>query len=277
VRILATNDDGIDAPGLWALVVALREVGEVVVVAPDHNWSAAGLTKTMHKPLRISEARFPDGSAAYTTNGAPSDCVALALLGILPQPPDLVVSGINSGANMANDILYSGTVAAAMEGVISGITSLAVSLDIFKSLQDAKGQGSRPEGPKGIPREGMGEEADFTYAAQFTARLVRQMGERGLPPGILLNVNVPCLPSSEITGVEITRLGRRLYKDALVERRDPRGHSYYWIGGERPGGITEEGTDIWALANKRISITPLQLDMTDHSLIAELKNWEIKT
>jgi 5'-nucleotidase len=154
---------------------------------------------------------------------------------------------------MANDILYSGTVAAAMEGVISGIPSLAVSLDAFE------------------------EEADFTYAAQFTARLVHQMGERGLPPGILLNVNVPYLPPSEITGVEITRLGRRLYKDALVERRDPRGRSYYWIGGERPGGVAEEGTDIWALANKRISITPLQLDMTDHSLIAELKNWEIKT
>jgi len=181
---------------------------------------------------------------------------------------------------MANDILYSGTVTAAMEGVISGIPSLAVSLDTFESLQDPvpsqrdpKGQGSRP---KGIPREGMGEEADFTYAALFTARLVRQMGERGLPPGILLNVNVPYLPPSEIAGVEITRLGRRLYKDALVERRDPRGRSYYWIGGERPGGVTEEGTDIWALANKRISITPLQLDMTDHSLIAELKKWEIK-
>ena len=253
MKILATNDDGIDAPGLRALVVALREVGEVVVVAPDHNWSAAGLTKTMHKPLRIRETHLSDGYPAYTTNGAPSDCVALALLAILPQPPDLVVSGINPGANMANDILYSGTVAAAMEGVISGIPSLAVSLDTF------------------------GEEADFTCAAQFTARLVRQMGERGLPPGTLLNVNVPYLPPAEIAGVEITRLGRRLYKDDLVERRDPRGHSYYWIGGERPGGVAEEGTDIWALANKRISVTPLQLDMTDHSLIAELKNWEIET
>lgn len=252
MKILATNDDGIDAPGLQTLALALREVGEVVVVAPDHNWSAAGLTKTMHKPLRISKTRLPDGSTAYTTNGAPSDCVALALLGILPQPPDLVVSGINLGANMANDILYSGTVAAAMEGVISGIPSLAVSLDTFE------------------------EEADFTYAAQFTARLVRQMGERGLPPGILLNVNVPCLPPSEVAGVEITRLGRRLYDDALVERRDPRGRSYYWIGGEKPGGVVEEGTDIWALAQKRISITPLQLDITDHSLMAELKNWEIK-
>jgi len=253
VKILATNDDGIDAPGLRALVVALREVGEVVVVAPDHNWSAAGLTKTMHKPLRISKTRFPDGSTAYTTNGAPSDCVALALLAILPQPPDVVVSGINPGANMANILLYSGTVAAAIEGVILGIPSLAVSLDTFE------------------------EEADFTYAAQFTARLVCQMGEKGLPPGVLLNVNVPYLSPSEIAGVEITRLGRRFYEDALVERRDPRGHSYYWIGGERSGEGTEEGTDIWALANKRISITPLQLDMTDHSLMAELKNWEIKT
>jgi len=253
VKILATNDDGIDAPGLRTLVVALREVGEVVVVAPDHNWSAAGLTKTMHKPLRIRETFLSDGSPAYTTNGAPSDCVALALLAILPQPPDLVVSGINPGANMANDILYSGTVAAAMEGIISGIPSLAVSLDSYE------------------------DEANFTYAARFTAGLARQVHKRGLPPGVLLNINVPCLPPSEIAGVEITRLGRRLYKDALVERRDPRGHSYYWIGGERPGGVAEEGTDIWALANKRISITPLQLDMTDHSLIAELKKWEIET
>ena len=252
MRILATNDDGIDAPGLRALVVALREVGEVVVVAPDHNWSAAGLTKTMHKPLRISKAHLSDGYPAYTTNGAPSDCVALALLGILPQPPDLVVSGINPGANMANDILYSGTVTAAMEGVISNIPSLAVSLD---SCED---------------------EANFTYAARFTAGLARQVHKRGLPPGMLLNINVPYLPPSEIAGVEITRLGRRLYKDALVQRRDPRGRTYYWIGGDRPGGVLEEGTDIWALAHKRISITPLQLDMTDHSLITELKKWEIK-
>lgn len=251
MNILVTNDDGIDAPGLQTLVVALREVGEVGVVAPDHNWSAAGLTKTMHKPLRISKARLPDGSTAYTTNGAPSDCVALALLGILPQPPDLVISGINLGANMADDILYSGTVAAAMEGVISGIPSLAISLDTFEG------------------------EADFIYAAQFTARLACQMEGRGLPSGSLLNVNVPYLPPVKIAGVEITRLGKRLYQDDLIERRDPWGRSYYWIGGERPGGVMEEGTDIWALANKRISITPLQLDMTDHSLIAELKEWEI--
>ena len=153
MKILATNDDGIDAPGLRALVVGLREVGEVVVVAPDHNWSAAGLTKTMHKPLRISKARFPDGSTAYTTNGAPSDCVALALLGILPQPPELVVSGINLGANMANDILYSGTVAAAMEGVISGIPSLAVSLDTFESSQDpVPSQRSHRDPRRGDPK-----------------------------------------------------------------------------------------------------------------------------
>jgi 5'-nucleotidase len=252
VKILATNDDGIDAPGLRSLVVALREVGEVVVVAPDHNWSAAGLTKTMHKPLRIRKARFPDGSTAYTTNGAPSDCVALALLAILPQPPDLVVSGINPGANMANDILYSGTVTAAMEGVISGISSLAVSLDSYE------------------------DEADFTYAARFTAGLAGQVHKRGLPPGVVLNINVPSLPPSEIAGVEITRLGQRLYKDALVKRKDPRGRSYYWIGGERPGGVTEEGTDIWALANGKVSITPMRLDMTDHPMIDELKKWGIE-
>jgi len=153
---------------------------------------------------------------------------------------------------MANDILYSGTVTAAMEGIISGIPSLAVSLDSYE------------------------DEADFTYAARFTAGLARQMHKRGLPPGILLNINVPSLPPSDIAGVEITRLGQRLYKDALVKRKDPRGRSYYWIGGERPGGVTEEGTDIWALANGKVSITPIRLDMTDHPMIDELKNWEIK-
>lgn len=250
VHILVTNDDGVDAPGLLALKGALTELGEVVVFAPDHNWSAAGHTKTMHKPLRVWQTTLLDGSSAYVTNGAPSDCVALAVLGILPRKPDLIISGINRGANLAHDITYSGTVAAAMEGVISGIPSIAVSLDDYHGV-------------------------DFSYAARFTANLVRAMLTSGLDANMLLNVNVPAVPPDQIEGVEITRLGQRVYKDDLVERQDPWGRNYYWIGGEPPGGFDEEGTDIWAVTHNRISITPLDLDMTDYQSLGKLRGWKL--
>ncbi|MBI3287563.1 MAG: 5'/3'-nucleotidase SurE [Chloroflexi bacterium] len=248
--ILVTNDDGIDAPGLHVLASALREAGEIQVLAPDHNWSAAGLTKTMHKPLRVNEVRLPDGTPARTSNGAPSDCVALALLGILPRPPDLIFSGINSGANLGHDIAYSGTVAAALEGCISGIPSLALSLD-----------GSA--------------EGDFEFAARFAIHLAREITSHGLSRGTLLNVNFPALPRQQIAGVMITRLGQRVYRDGLIERRDPRGRKYYWIGGARPESIPEEGTDVWAVARGYVSITPLHLDMTDYRALKELRNWRL--
>lgn len=265
-RILLTNDDGIEAPGLHALLRGIlthaNADAEITVFAPDHNWSAAGHTKTMHKPLRVSP--YPLTIAiggtdrqvkAYTTTGAPSDCVALALLGILPSQPDLVVSGINLGPNLGHDITYSGTVAAAMEAVIAGLPAVAVSLDTYES-------GS-----------------DYDYAARMAARVVARISERNstvderLPPGTLLNVNVPALPDEEIAGVAITRLGRRVYRDVLVERHDPRGRPYYWIGGEPPAGHLDEGTDIWAVAHRYVSITPIQLDLTAHELIPMLQEW----
>jgi len=249
--ILVTNDDGVEAPGLLALKKALEEVGEVAVFAPDHNWSAAGHPKTMHKPLRVNEVRLADGSPAYTSNGAPSDCVAMAILGILPRRPDLVVSGINLGGNMGHDITYSGTVAAAMEAVISGIPAIAVSVDTFSP------------------------DVDFSVAARFAAEIARYVLEKGLPPYTLLNVNVPALPPEEIKGVQLTRLGRRLYKDILVKRKDPRGKDYYWIGGGPPEDVIEEGTDVGAVANGYISVTPLHLDMTDYSLLEQLRDWDI--
>ncbi|MGA9351299.1 MAG: 5'/3'-nucleotidase SurE [Anaerolineae bacterium] len=251
MHILITNDDGVDASGLFILQKALQEVGEVTVFTPDHNWSAAGHTKTMHKPLRVNQTTLPDGTMAYTSNGAPSDCVALAVLGILPRKPDLVVSGINQGANLGQDITYSGTVAAAMEAVIFGMPAIAVSLDSYES-------------------------EDFAYAARFAARLVTLVLERGLPPTAFLNVNVPAVPQDEIAGIRITCLGRRVYRDALVERRDPRGRSYYWIGGQPPRGVDEEGTDIWALANNYVSITPLHLDMTQYQMMEELRQWGLE-
>jgi len=251
LHILITNDDGVDAPGLLALQKALREVGQVTVFAPDHNWSAAGHTRTMHKPLRVSQTTLLDGTLAYTTTGAPSDCVALVLLGILDHQPDLVVSGINQGANVGHDITYSGTLAAAMEAVIFGIPALAVSLDSYQSK-------------------------DCACAAQFAARLLKLVLERGLPPDTFLNVNVPAVSQDEMAGVRITRLGKRIYRDTLVERQDPRGRNYYWIGGEPPTGVPEEGTDIWALANNYVSITPLHLDLTQYQMMEELRRWGLE-
>jgi len=259
-HILLTNDDGIDAPGLRALIHALRPLARVSIFAPDHNWSAAGHTKTMHKPLRVDRYMLTLGGdqgeqgaegqvEAYTTTGAPSDCVALALLGVLPELPDLVVSGINQGANLGHDVTYSGTVAAAMEAVISGLPAVAISLDSDKS------QG-------------------FDFAAQVAASVVGQVLKRGLPPGTFLNINVPNCHEEEIAGLRITRLGRRVYRDVLVQRHDPRGRPYYWIGGEPPTGHRDEGTDIWAVANRYVSVTPIHLDMTAHDLIPTVGQWD---
>jgi 5'-nucleotidase len=250
-RILVTNDDGIRAPGLLALKRACAAVGDVTVLAPDHNWSASGHVKTMHKPLRVREITLADGTAALSTTGAPSDAVALAFLGIVEDPIDLVVSGVNRGANLGHDVTYSGTVTAAMEAAISGVPAIAISLN------------SR-------------EYDDFGTAAQFAASLAREILDRGLPKGILLNVNVPPLAVDELAGVVVTRMGLRIYRDELIRRLDPRGSPYYWIGGPAPTGVEERGTDIWAVANRYISVTPIQLDLTAHNLLETLRGWDLE-
>lgn len=247
-HILVTNDDGVHSPGLLALKQALDAVGQVTVFAPDRNWSAAGHSKTMHKPLRINRVTLADGSPAYTTNGAPSDCVGLALLGAIPHMPDLVVSGINQGGNMGHDITYSGTVAGAMEAVVGGIPAIAVSLD------------SR-------------EWTDFRAVTSVVTRLAQLILAHGLPRNTLLNVNAPALPAEQIQGVAITRLGQRVYRDVLIERVDPKGQPYYWIGGEPPSGVVEDGTDFGAVYNGCISVTPLTMDMTDYAFMAQLRAW----
>jgi 5'-nucleotidase len=252
--ILITNDDGAHSPGLLALKQALDAIGEVIVFAPDHNWSGAGHTKTLHKPLRVDQVTLADGSVAYVTSGAPSDCVALALLGVAPKRPDVVVSGINLGLNVGEDITYSGTVAGAMEAVVFGIPGIAVSQDM--QVKD-------------------GQRVDFGPVARLAARLAAQVLARGLPPKVFLNVNGPPLPPEQIRGAQVTRLGRRVYRDALVERTDPRGKPYYWIGGEMPSVEIEDGTDVGALAEGYISITPLNMDMTDRAFIARLAEWEL--
>jgi len=252
MRILLTNDDGIDSPALPVLKAALDPVAETVIFAPDHNWSASGHPKTMHKTLRADPVEWADGSTAYKSSGAPSDCVALALLGVLDQPPDLIVSGINLGANLGYDIFYSGTVAAAVEAVIAGLPAIALSrVTPFAS-------------------------EDLSQQAAFAARLAARVLQRGLPADTLLNVNFPTVAWSEVQGVYITRLGRRVYQDELIRRQDPRGRDYYWIGGHPPTGIPEHGTDIWAVENKLVSITPISLDVTAHRMIEELKRWHLE-
>jgi 5'-nucleotidase len=253
LHILLTNDDGYQAPALTALAAAFAPLGQVTIFAPDHNWSAAGHTKTMHKPLRIAQTALPDGTPLFYTTGTPSDCVGLALLGVVSQWPDLVVSGINQGPNLGHDVTYSGTLAAAMEATVFGIPAIAASQDIGK------------EGPQG----------DLAFAARFLADLGRQVLVRGLPANCFLNVNFPALPPEQVKGVQITRLGKRVYRDVLIKRLDPKGRPYYWIGGEPPGGELEDGTDIGALARGYISVTPLNLDMTDRGQLAALAGWSL--
>jgi len=253
MHILVTNDDGVNAPGLLALTQEIRKLdAQVTVLAPDHNWSASGHVKTMHRPMRVSETILQDVSQAWKSDGAPSDCVALAMMGVLPQKFDLVVSGINPNANVGHDVTYSGTVTAAMEAAIWGIPGIAVSLDA-------------PEHYTGP--------LDFAPAARITRRILTALIKKGFsnekPP--IFNINIPYLPEDEIKGILITRQGLRIYRDELVKRLDPRGRPYYWIGGEAPTGINEDGTDFGALMQGYISITPLQLDLTDYHALEQMK------
>ena len=252
MHILVTNDDGVNAPGLLALAQEMRNLGKVTVFAPNRNWSASGHVKTMERPMRAKEVLLADGTSAFASDGAPSDCVALPLLGLIDEPIDIVVSGINPNANIGHDVTYSGTVTAAMEAVIAGVKGVAVSLD-------------SPEGYKAP--------LDYSTAAIVARRVVEQVIADGLPDGIVLNVNVPYLKESELKGFMVTRQGLRVYRDALDVRSDPRGKPYYWIGGEAPTGVAEDGTDFGALSQGYVSITPLQLDLTHMRAMDVLKKW----
>ena len=252
-HILVTNDDGVTAPGLLALAKEFKRLGEVIILAPDHNWSASGHVKTMHRPLRVREVQLEGGTTALTSDGAPSDCVALALMGLVEQKIDLVVSGINPNANIGHDVTYSGTVTAAMEAVIGGIPGVAVSLD--------------------SPDNHLGN-LDYGPAASFARQIVEKLLSQGFPEKTVININVPYLPEREIKGVQITRQGLRLYRDRLDQRKDPRGKSYYWIGGDAPTGVEEDGTDFGAIKAGYVSVTPLQLDLTAHQVVESLKSIE---
>ena len=249
-HILVTNDDGIESEALGPLVDALAELGEVDVIAPERNWSGASHSITLFRPLRCRPTRLRTGQAAFMTDGSPTDCVRLAVLGFLKQKPDLIVSGINRGANLGDDITYSGTVAAAMEGLLSDIPSIAVSIGAF------------------------GANLDFSVASEFVALIGKNILEKGFMHDALLNVNVPHLPRERIAGVEVTRLGKRNYRDQLVERLDPYGNPYYWVGGPAIADFAEPGTDVAALRDGKISVTPIALDLTSHELLEELASWD---
>ena len=249
VRILLSNDDGISSEGLRALYDAVRPLGEVIVVAPDREQSAAGHSLSIHRPLRINAI----GNDWYAVDGTPTDCVNLALNGFLKdRPPDIVLSGINKGGNLGDDITYSGTVAAAMEATLLGCPAVAVSL-VY---------------------EEEGEPLHFELAGQFARRITEEVLERGLNKGILLNVNVPNIVAEECRGARVTRQGKRIYGDAIVEKIDPRGREYYWIGGNGLNWVREPNTDFDAVTNQSISVTPIRLDLTDFDEMKELEKWK---
>lgn len=261
MKLLISNDDGIFAPGIRALANTLAGCGhDVTVVCPDRERSATGHGLTLHQPIRadIVTSVFHPNIKAWACSGTPSDCVKLALWALLDNPPDVVVSGINQGANLGTDILYSGTVSAAMEGTIEGIPSIAISLTSFSSQE-------------------------FQSAADFAARLLEQLAIAPVNEPMLLNVNVPAVPATAIAGVLMTRQGVRRYVDVFEKRVDPRGKTYYWLAGElleevepQPGLNlpTDIPTDVEAIRNNYITITPLQYNLTYASGLKQLPNWQ---
>jgi 5'-nucleotidase len=244
--ILVTNDDGIHAPGLVTLAQHLEAIGSVWVYAPDREQSAVSHGVSLHRPLRVTEIR----PQWFMVDGTPADCVMLAVRDLLPQRPALVVSGVNPGPNLGDDVTYSGTVAGAREGMLLGVPSFAVS-DVAYAPEHSE------------------------TAARVAARIAQRCLERGLPPDTVLNVNVPDVPYEELQGVAVTRMGRRDYKDEIIRRVDPRGGVYYWIGGAEPSHIAAPGTDFEAIDDVRVSVTPLHRDVTNRGALSALAEWNI--
>jgi 5'-nucleotidase len=245
--ILVTNDDGVHAAGFQALREALASVARVIAIAPDREQSATSHSLTLEHPLRVREM----GDSFMSVDGTPTDCVLLAFNGLLQERPQMVVAGVNHGPNLGEDVSYSGTVAAAIEGTLQGAPSIAVSL-----------VGKAPY--------------DFEAACSFTLKLVKALADKGTAAPALLNVNVPNVPAARVKGVKVTGLGRRVYRDMIVKKTDPRGKSYYWIGGNEPTYVTSvENTDFNAVRSGMISVTPLHLDFTDYKKIVEMESWDL--
>jgi 5'/3'-nucleotidase len=255
-HILVTNDDGVDSPGLLALKRALEPLGKVSVIAPDSNRSAIGRGITIHHPLHVEEVRLEDGSTAFATDGTPVDCVRFGTLGLVEgPPPDIIVSGINLGVNLGDDVTYSGTVAAALEGILLGCPAIAVSAQATDLDAD----------------QWDGSAYDYRAAADFTARLVPRVLEGAISARVLLNVNAPGLPPEGVRGARITRLGRRIYRDELVLEATEGLRRRFTIYGKSASYQREEGTDFAAIEAGEISVTPMHFDLTD---IDEMGNLE---
>lgn len=243
--ILLTNDDGVRSPGIRVLASALKTLGRVVVVAPDRNRSAVGHALTLERPLRAEEIK----ADVFAVDGTPTDCINLGIYALINEKPNLVVSGINRGSNVGDDITYSGTVCAAMEASLMGLPAIAVSLDCLQFQPD-----------------------DLNRAADFTSQLAKHILQHGLPADTFLNVNVP---AAECRGVQLTRQGKRKYGDAVTIKQDPRGRHYYWIGGGDVGFESIPGSDCNALNEKNISVTPLHTNLTNDASFAALENWSL--
>jgi 5'-nucleotidase len=260
LNVLLTNDDGIEAEGLQALRVALSALPGVrlAVIAPDGNRSAMARSITTRRPLWVAEVPFDDGSVGYATDGTPVDCVRLASLGLVADfAADLVVSGINHGANLGDDITYSGTVAAALEGVVLGLPAIAVSQQSGARALDFRFQGG----------------FRFEAAASFVARLVERIEDLPLPATTLLNINVP---AGELQGVEVTRLGKRIYTDELKLEHEEEHRRRYWVYGSDPGFHDEPGTDLAAVAAGRVAVTPIHFDLTHRPGLEALKKFDLE-
>lgn len=244
MKILVSNDDGVHAPGLAHLANALSKIAEITVVAPDSNQSGVSNSLTLENPLRVVTAV----NGYYSVNGTPTDCVHLAVTGLLKEMPDMVVSGINEGSNLSDDVLYSGTVAAATEGRFLGFPAVAISL----------------AGPRCVY---------YDTAAQVAKILVERLREQPLTVDTILNVNVPDMPFSELKGIQITRLGTRHIAEPTIKSEDPRGRKIYWVGQPGPEQDAGPGTDFYAVNSGFVSITPLQLDLTHYKMLDELASW----
>ena len=248
--ILVTNDDGITAPGIRALVEVMKELGDVVVVAPDKPQSGMGHAITINSTLRLHKMKYYDVMTYYASTGTPVDCVKMAINKILPRKPDLCVSGINHGSNMSINVIYSGTMSAAVEGAIEGIPSIGFSL-CDHSI-----------------------DADFTASKVYAKIISENVLKHGLPEGTCLNVNIPPVPLETIKGVKVCRQGKANWVEELDERKDPSGKEYYWLTGRfenfEPG---QKDTDVWALDNNYISVVPVQFDMTAYNALDKLKDW----
>lgn len=251
MKILISNDDGISSPGLNALAIELKKLGDVTIVAPVTEQSAVGHAITMKYPLRITDFYKNGDFFGYAVDGTPADCIKIGIRNIMHEPPDIVVSGINLGSNTAINIIYSGTVSAAREAAIMDAPSIAVSV----TSHEAK---------------------DFSFAAKFSSRLAQMVAKNKMPAGTLLNVNIPDLPEDQIAGVRLTQQGKSKWDDVYEERKDPYGQKYYWLTGNLVQHDTTLETDQFAIRKNYVSVTPIHFDLTDYKTYDTMKSWQLE-